>query len=191
MPKLALNLFVLFALTGVVVTPTYAQPAAHASGTPLAALWETSLGYQVLDVPGKTFPLGLNVDGARNFGPMGIAVEAGWSFDNSDDITYNVFNIGAGPRLTARSFGPIWPYAQLLGGFVHARASGDAGGISVSDSRTRLMLQPGAGFVLLIGDGWGVLGQLDFRRLFLDEAEDGASGENEFRVFFGVRLVLD
>lgn len=191
MPKLAFNLSAVVALTGAMVTPAYSQTGAHASGTPLAAVWETSLGYQLLDVPGQTFPFGLNVDGARNLGPASIAAEAGWSFDKNDDVTYNVLNIGAGPRLTARSFGPIWPFAQILAGFLHVRASGDFAGVDVSDSRTRLMLQPGAGAVLVAGDGWGILGQLDYRRVFLDEDEDGATGENEFRVFFGVRIVLD
>ena len=53
------------------------------------------------------------------------------------------------------------------------------------------MLQPGAGAVVVAGDGWGIVGQLDYRRVFLDEDEDGESGENDFRVFVGLRVVLD
>jgi hypothetical protein len=31
----------------------------------------------------------------------------------------------------------------------------------------------------------------DYRRVFLDEEEDGESGENQFRFFAGIRLLLD
>jgi hypothetical protein len=53
------------------------------------------------------------------------------------------------------------------------------------------MLQPGAGVFINAGDGWGVVGAVDYRRVFLDEDEDGESRENEFRVFIGVRVQLD
>jgi hypothetical protein len=53
------------------------------------------------------------------------------------------------------------------------------------------MLQPGVGVGIAAGDGWGIFGQVDYRRVFLKESEDGSSGENEFRVYFGVRFLLD
>jgi hypothetical protein len=61
----------------------------------------------------------------------------------------------------------------------------------VTDSATKFMLQPGAGVVMVAGDGWGIVGQVDYRRIFLDEDEDGESGQNQFRVFVGIRLILD
>ena len=85
----------------------------------------------------------------------------------------------------------MWPFAQVFAGFVHSRVSTEFAGIDVSDSTTRFMLQPGAGAVFLAGDGWGIVGQVDYRRVFLDEDEDGESGENDFRVFVGVRVILD
>jgi hypothetical protein len=193
MSKLALSLSAIAAVTFGLVTPAYAQTRAdsHATGTILNPTWETSAGYQLLHVPDQTFPFGLNVDGARNFGPWSIAAEAGWSFDKSDDVTYNVFNLGAGPRWTARSKASVWPFAQVLAGLVYARSSTDVLNLDLSDSTTRFMLQPGAGAVFLAGDGWGIVGQVDYRRVFLDEDEDGESGRNDFRVFIGVRFVLD
>jgi hypothetical protein len=197
MPKLVASLSVIAALTTVLVTPTYAQtssqvgPGGHPTGTSLTPLWDTSVGYQVLHVPEQTFPFGLNVDGARNFGPWALAAEAGWAFDKSDDVSYHVFNLGAGPRWTGRSTASIWPFAQVLAGFVHARASTEVSGLDFSDSRTKFMLQPGAGAVVVAGDGWGIVGQVDYRRVFLDKDEDGESGENDFRVFVGVRFILD
>lgn len=193
MSKFALNLSVIAALTTVGVTPTYAQTGSqarageHSTGSSLNPTWDTSLGYQVLHVPDQTFPFGLNADGARNFGPFGVAGEIGWSYDSSDDVSYNVLNLGAGPRWTGRSAAPVWPFAQVLAGLVYARASADGD----SDSRTRFMLQPGAGVVFVAGDGWGIIGQVDYRRVFLKEDEDGDTGENDFRVFFGVRFILD
>ena len=53
------------------------------------------------------------------------------------------------------------------------------------------MVQPGAGVVFLAGDGWGIVAQVDYRRVFLKEAEDGDTGENDFRTFFGIRVILD
>jgi len=193
MPKLCLSLSVITALSLGLVTPVYAQarPDAHPTGTILTPTWETSAGYQLLHVPDQTFPFGLNVDGARNFGPWSIAAEAGWAFDKSDDVTYNVFNLGAGPRWTARSKAPVWPFAQVMAGLVYSRASTDVLGLDISDSTTRFMLQPGGGVVVLAGDGWGIVGQVDYRRVFLDEEEDGESGQNDFRVFVGVRFILD
>jgi hypothetical protein len=157
------------ALTIGLVTPSYAQtnsPAgtgAHPTGTNLAPLWDASLGYQLVHVPEQTFPFGLNVDGARNFGPWALAAEVGWAYDTSDDVSYHMFNVGAGPRWTRRSTASIWPFAQVLAGFVHARASTDVSGVDMSDSRTKFMLQPGAGAVVVAGDGWGLVGQVDYR----------------------------
>jgi hypothetical protein len=53
------------------------------------------------------------------------------------------------------------------------------------------MIQPGIGATVVAGDGWGVFGQVDYRRLFLDEDEDGNSGRNDLRFFVGVRVILD
>ena len=196
MSKLIASLSIFTALIAFQVTPAYAQTGAqagagaHPTGTTLAPLWETSAGYQLLHLPDQTFPFGLNVDGARNFGPWGIAAELGWAYDKSDDVSYHLFNVGAGPRWTHRSTAKVWPFAQVLGGFVHARASTDLAGVD-SDSRTKFMLQPGAGAVVVAGDGWGIVGQVDYRRVFLDKDKDGESGENEFRVFVGIRFILD
>jgi len=44
---------------------------------------------------------------------------------------------------------------------------------------------------VVAGDGWGIVGQVDYRRVFLDKEKDGESGENEFRVFVGIRFILD
>jgi len=45
------------------------------------------------------------------------------------------------------------------------------------------MLQPGAGVVVPMAHAFGVVGQVDYRRVFFRE-----TGENEFRLFVGLRV---
>ena len=173
--------------------PAAAQPVAGAADYPT---WEVTGGYQLLHVPDQTFPFGLNLDGAWNVSrPLGLVGEIGWAMDSEDegnvDVDFHVWNFGVGPRWTMRHAATVWPYVQVLAGAVHARASAEVAGIDVDDSDTRFMLQPGAGVNVMVADGLGVVGAVDYRRVFLDEDETGESGENEVRVFLGVRLVLD
>ncbi|HKT80390.1 MAG TPA: hypothetical protein VJP86_09220 [Vicinamibacterales bacterium] len=201
-----------FALVGLIATTASAQtpppftqrvpPAgptpAMTAGTTHVPSYELSAGYQILNVPDQTFPFGLNVDGAKNFGALGLVAEIGWALDKSsdetlgEDVTSQVWNFGAGPRYTARpANSSIWPFAQVIVGGAYLRNSVDVGSVSVTNSATKFMIQPGGGAVILAGDGWGIVGQVDYRRVFLDEAEDGDSGENDFRVFIGFRMILD
>jgi hypothetical protein len=168
-----------------------AEISALNAGVPAHPTWETSAGYQVLHAPEETFPVGLNVDGARNWGPLGLVADLGWAWKSESSVTSNVFNFGAGPRWSGPRDRRAWPFAQVIVGGVFARTSLDAAGQSFTTSKTRFMVQPGVGVGVVAGDGWGIFGQVDYRRVFLKESEDGASGENEFRVYVGVRLLLD
>ena len=185
----ALVLTLGFATSVAAQTPATAKPPVHETGTALTPTYELSLGYQMVRTPDVTFPLGLSVDGARNFGPLGIAAEIGWVRHSDDDFdaTTNLWHFAAGPRWSGRNASRIWPFAQVLAGAGHYRFGDD----DFSDSTTKFILQPGAGVVIIGGDGWGIVGQADYRRVFLDEDEDGESGENDLRVFFGVRVILD
>jgi hypothetical protein len=184
----------LFFLTAALIA--VAIPAAQAQ-TGTYPTFEATGGYQLLHVPDQTFPFGLNLDGAWNVsGSLGFVGEIGWAIgsDSDDagvDLTFHAWNIGVGPRWNARPSGKMWPFVQVLGGLLHARTSGDVAGVDVSASDTRPMIQPGAGINFNAGDGWGIVGQVDYRRVFLNEDETGESGENEFRVFVGLRLLLD
>jgi len=171
-----------------------AQPSAQTApgtGTTAEPTWETSAGYQLLHVPDQTFPFGLNVDGARNWGAFGLVADLGWAFRSQDDVTSNVWNFGVGPRWSGSRARRAWPFAQVIVGGVYARSSTDIAGQSSTESKTRFMVQPGAGVGIVAGDGWGIFGQVDYRRIFLKESEDGDSGENDFRVYVGVRFLLD
>jgi hypothetical protein len=103
-----------------------------------------------------------------------------------------LWNFGAGPRWTAMNSGGKWPYAQVILGGVAAHSSIEIAGVDISDTETAFMIQPGVGMTFVAGDGWGVFGQVDYRRTFFDEP-DGTddSRNNQFRVVVGVRVILD
>lgn len=162
-----------------------AQPGPYPPPAPPFPRYEVTGGYQFLHVPDQTFPFGLNVDGAWNRSKsLGIVGEIGWTTDSEAGFRAHVWNIGAGPRFNARPMGgKAWPFAQVLAGIAHVRGGGF--------SDTHFMVQPGAGVNVSAGDGWGVVLQGDYRRVFLDEEEFGESGQNQFRFFAGIRVLLD
>jgi len=139
----------------------------------------------LLHAPDQTFPFGLNLDGAWNGSKaLGLAGEVGWATDKVADTRLHVWNIGVGPRFNARpTGGRVWPFAQVFVGAVHVRGGGE--------SDNHFMVQPGGGVSFNAGDGWAVVAQGDYRRVFLDEEEFGESGQNQGRFFVGIRLLLD
>lgn len=200
-------------LTVVVAAGITSLAGSASAQTTQMPTFELSAGYQLLRAgeicqeiegeeevcgEGQTFPFGVAVDAARNFGAFSILGEAGWSRDsvdipvvNGDDDSQsvNLFHVAAGPRWSGRNNPRIWPYGQVLVGALIAR-SGETP-FSDSDTSTNLMVQPGVGVNFVTGDGWGIVTQVDYRRVFLDEDEVGASGRNDVRVFVGARMILD
>jgi hypothetical protein len=197
-------------------TPAVSQ-SPGTTGTAENPTFEVGLGYQFLRAGGlcfdddddangdddcgesRSYPLGFAFDGVRNFGAVGLVGELGWSRDSEDfsfdgdsgTVSDNLFTYGAGVRVTGHGAGRFWPYGQILLGGVTSRVSAEFDDDSESESRTRFMLQPGVGATVVAGDGWGIFGQVDYRRIFLDEDEDGSSGRNDIRVFVGFRWILD
>lgn len=172
--------------------PAQPQP----SLTSAAPKWEVTGGYQLLHVPEQTFPFGLNLDGAWNLSPnFGLVAEGGWAMKSEDedgvDADLHAWTIGVGPRWNMRNSPRLWPYGQVLVGALHARSSATVLGEEFDSSATRFMVQPGVGVNWVAGDGWGIVGAVDYRRVVLDEDEDGESGENQVRVFLGIRMILD
>jgi hypothetical protein len=198
--------------------------AAQGTSTTITPTFELSAGYQflrtgevctddsVLQVcspPEQNFPFGVVVDAARNFGRFAIAGEIGWSYKSdeqsftvgdtvvNEDLTFNTWHLGAGPRY---NFGgdQFRPFVQVLLGMIQDRISSD---INDDVSNTSFMLQPGVGGTWVLGDGWGVVGQVDYRRVFLGDEEvdvddddldlDLSTGRNDFRLFIGIRMILD
>jgi hypothetical protein len=175
-----------------------AASAAQGAATTSTPTFEVSGGYQLLRVPDQTFPFGLNVDGVRHFGSLGLVGEIGFAHDSeevgggADDLSIQAWNIGVGGRWTGFGSGRVWPFAQVLVGAEVLRFSADIGGDDNSATETSFMLQPGVGVNFIVADGLGIVGQVDYRRTFFDEGDDAEdSVNNQFRVFFGLRLILD
>ena len=53
---------------------------------------------------------------------------------------------------------------QLLAGLSLLHVHADFEGIDDSDTETAFMIQPGFGATFVGGDGWGIFGQVDYRR---------------------------
>jgi Outer membrane protein beta-barrel domain len=173
-----------------------AAPAAQSLAGPLNPTFELTGGYQVLHVPDQTFPFGLNVDGARHYGSLGLVAEVGFARDSEDvtggEASATAWNLGAGGRWTGFNPGRFWPFVQVLLGVEILSASAEIGGVEDSDTDTSFMLQPGVGVNVIGGDGWGIVGQIDYRRTFFDEPENTDNSlNNQFRVFIGARMILD
>ena len=171
--------------------PGPATPPAQATATTSSPTFELSGGYQLLHVPDRTFAFGLNVDAARHYGALGLVGELGFAHASEDETEgkegATAWNIGAGGRWTGFNPGRVWPFAQVLLGLevMNGRAGAE-------DSDASFMLQPGVGINYVAGDGWGIVGQIDYRRTFFDEPENvDNSINNQFRVFIGARMILD
>jgi hypothetical protein len=195
----------LAAAAAVLFGATATASAQGSAGTTTNPTYELSGGYQLFHAgrvctddtlteqcsADRTFPLGVAVDAARNFGAFGIVGEAGFAFDseenNGDDFKFNTWHLAGGGRWSLRR-GRVWPYAQVLAGLIQDRVNIEDGD---DFSQTSFMLQPGFGANFVVGDGWGLFGQVDYRRVFLDETENFSDSRNDFRVFIGVRMILD
>ena len=185
MKRCALALFAACTSVGL-TSPGFAQ-------TP--ATLEVSGGYQTLFVtgdPGATFPFGVAVDLAAYAGPSAFVAEGGWSKrsegDAPDEVRFDFWHAAGGYRWTVRTRARIRPYAQALIGAAFHDVRGEVAGTDQTDITASLMVQPGGGVNVVVDNRLGIFGAVDYRRVFLDEDTDGASGLNEVRVVVGVRL---
>ena len=184
------------AITATAQQAPAARPAPPPPYTPGTPSYELTGGYQYLHVPDQNFPFGLNVDGAKHYGSLGLVAELGWAHGSEDvtggDASFNAWNYGVGGRWTGFNSGRVWPFAQVIIGGETLHTSINAAGIDTSDSETSFMLQPGVGINFIVAEGVVIVGQVDYRRTFFDEP-DGVedSVNNQFRVFIGARMILD
>jgi hypothetical protein len=154
---------------------------------------EISGGYQITRTPDQILPLGWNVDAAVNLDNHWSAVG---ELDRSEktisdeslgvDVDLSVNTFSGGARWWAWRGRQIAPFLQLLTGTTRAGARAEILSRRIGESSTHLMLQPGGGVNLRVHDSFGVVGRLDYRRVFLDDDQEADSGENHFRVVFGI-----
>jgi len=181
--KLSIPSLVIWTLTVLVV----AAPRPAQAQTPPMPPTDLAIGYQTLHIPGQNYPVGVAVGlthGLSNI--LRIAGEVGLSIDQESGSNLNgtltLYQYGVGPRLIASS-GRVLPFAQLLVGGVHTRA--DLTGAAVSPSDNAFMLQPGAGVIVAVSRTFGVIGAVNYRRVYFEGDPD-----NETTVFAGVRIAF-
>ena len=153
---------------------------------------DLSVGYQVMHIPGQTYPLGISLEmsGALT-SAVRIVAEAGASIARRTISSYGagtltLYDYGGGPRVTARA-GRALVYGQLLGGAVrtHAHLS-TASGAPFIEGDSAFMLQPGAGVIVPLTRKIAAIGEVNYQRVFFKEY----GGDNETRVFVGVRTAI-
>lgn len=158
---------------------------------------EVTGAYQTTRAAEQTLPFGWSADiGASLNGTWSIIGEASGAYtsradeDLGADVRLSLHSLGAGARWSSRAADRLVPFVQVLVGAARASARTEILGTEVGESMTRLMLQPGGGINVKMNDTFGLVGQVDYRRVFLDDEEDRESGENQFRVLVGVRVGL-
>ena len=174
------------ALAFVVVPTAAAQPSR----------FDLSGGYQVIRAADHTFPVGWSLDLSRSLHPAwGIVAEISGARrveedgDLGVDVKLSLHSVGAGARWSMRGAKRTVPFLQMLAGVTRVSAHAEIVGTEVGSSSSEFMLQPGGGVNVKLNERLGLVGQADYRRVFLDDS-NGESGENQLRVFLGARIGL-
>jgi hypothetical protein len=175
-------------ITTVVLTAGITIPAT--AQTPSV---EVTGGYQApYDAAIKEwFNPGWSVDVAANITDTWAVVgEVGGAYTSNDDLAtdLDLYTVGGGVRWSYRRMPRLVPFAQMVLGLARMGSTAAIADADIRISRTKVMLQPGAGGNIPIGNSWGLVGQVDYRRILLDTDQDGESGVNEIRVFAGLRV---
>jgi hypothetical protein len=157
--------------------------------------FDVSGGYQTTRAADQIFAAGWSADVSSNLNDVwGIVAEiSGTHREEADadlgaDVTLSIHSFGGGLRWSKRG-SRIVPFLQMLAGATRMSAQAEVQGTEIGESVVKVMLQPGGGIEVRLNERLGVVGQADYRRVFLDES-DGQSGENQVRVFLGVRFGL-
>ena len=181
----ALSLCAVAAIGLVAVPMAAAQPSR----------FEVSGGYQATRTADQIFAVGWSADVSGNVNDAwGVVAEiSGTHREEADadigaDVTLSIHSFGGGLRWSKRG-SRIVPFLQMLAGASRMSAQAEVQGTGIGDSLVKFMLQPGGGIDVRLNERLGLVGQADYRRVFLDDSA-GESGENQLRVFLGVRFGL-
>jgi hypothetical protein len=158
---------------------------------------EVSGGYAITHAADQLLPFGWSADIATNLnrtwsmvGEVSGAYKVIEDEDLGVDVNLSLYSLGAGARWSSRVAPRIVPFVQVLAGAARVSAKAEMLGRKIGDALTNFMLQPGGGVNVKMNEAFGLFGQMDYRRVFLDEQEDRESGNNHFRVIVGVRFGL-
>jgi hypothetical protein len=157
--------------------------------------FEVSGGYQATRAADQIFATGWSADLASNLSDAwGVVAEISGSrrseadADLGVDVRLSLDSFGAGIRLSKRGTRLV-PFLQTLAGATRVRAHAEVQGTEIGDSSTAFMLQPGGGINVRLNGRLGLVGQADYRRVFLDDNE-GDSGESQICVRLSLRIGL-
>jgi opacity protein-like surface antigen len=199
-------------VAAVVMLSLVTAPAASAQepGTIPVPLGEISAGYVFMHdftnlgpVKGVDFPAGWYFSGAINpttwFGVVG---EVTGSYKSNLNIEYfgirsvsdaQVYTLMGGPRFF-KKVGRVVPFAQVLTGVAHMRASGRFSGFDIpggdfdfKERATEFALQPGGGVTVYLTNHVGLRLAGDYRSV-IDFHEEENDYTNEFRVAAGFTM---
>lgn len=177
-------------LTAVAAVLVFTVPAL--AQTPVV---EVSGGYQAPydNSIAEWFPAGWSLDIAANvnsaWGLLAQVSRASRS-EGELDLDLDVYTFGGGVRWSHRSTSRLVPFAQLVAGGSRLGSRADLAGHELTVSQMKWIVQPGGGVNVLVLKGWGVVGEADYRRIFLDKEEDGRSGLNQLAFFTGIRFAF-
>jgi hypothetical protein len=148
--------------------------------------------YQLLHVPGTTFPAGVNGEvSAVIRTPLVVIAEAGWAPKQLNaagvSAAARVINFGAGLRVMS-SQSRVRPFAQAIVGGVNIGGHVTIGGVSRGSSITQLQIEPGVGLHADLRPNAAITASVHLRRVFLDEAIFESSGQNQVRALVGVSV---
>jgi len=170
----------------------------------LGAMWaapvrgqELSFGYQVQHFSSEgdslNAPLGISLNfAAPTSGMLSVVGQVDWSrksesgtlFGTSLEATANFTTFAGGVRLSARGNPSVTPFMEALFGVMRSSGSANIAGANVgSGSETDPVLQLGGGVAVPVAGGFGIFGQVDYRRVFPD-----GTGVNVVRFVAGARL---
>jgi hypothetical protein len=156
--------------------------------------FEAAGGYQLVQTDEQTLPVGWSADVAANLTrSWSMVAEAGGAYnrvpdqDLGSDVSLAIQSYGAGARWSLRR-AAIVPFVQMLAGVTRLDARAEVRGATIGDSSTWFMLQSGGGVNVSVHQGWGIVGQVDYRHAFANEDEGSASEAHQFRALVGVRV---
>jgi hypothetical protein len=193
-PVRSVGVCVLVAALAVIAAPASAQQVPKLGVT---------FGYDAMRVSNNPceacgwnwYQLGFNVDAAvpvinNQWHAVG---EFGWvRHPFREDQTrhvggLNAISVGGGLRFTPSLTAAVQPFVQMLVGLHRDSFDGGKGAGLLSFTgpgipANSFMVHPGVGVLIPVSDLWGVVGQVDYRRVFSDQKN------NAVRVLAGIRL---
>jgi hypothetical protein len=163
---------------------------------------EGTISYAATHVTDRWYDVGVNIDGSVALNnTWAVLGEVGWGRARAEEFdfertraAFNVTTFGGGLRYN-RVGESLRPFAQIVIGM--SRDTFDprtcflfAECVGAAFTTNSLMAQPGAGAVWKVRDNWGVVGQVDYRRVIDGKiTAQGDEGFNAFRVAVGIRFM--